>query len=65
MPEPAGLARWVGRPVRLRGEAHQEGIVKNYRADPPGLLVVLDYSEDLVIRSGSPRMSWSRSAENR
>jgi hypothetical protein len=33
--------------VRLRGEAHQEGIVKNYRADPPGLLVVLDYSEDL------------------
>jgi hypothetical protein len=47
MPDPAGLARWVGRPVRLRGEAHQEGIVKDYRTDPPGLLVVLDYSEDL------------------
>ena len=47
MPDPAGLARWVGRPVRLRGGAHQEGIVKDYRTDPPGLLVVLDYGEDL------------------
>jgi len=37
----------VGLPVRLRGEAHQEGLVIRCRLDPPGLLVVLDYSEDL------------------
>ncbi len=47
MLDPAGLARWVGLPVRLRGEAHQEGLVTRCRLDPPGLLVVLDYSEDL------------------
>jgi hypothetical protein len=44
------MEAWVGLPVRLRGEAHQEGIVRDYRTDPPGLLVILDYSEDC----GSP-----------
>ena len=41
------IEAWVGLPVRLRGEAHQEGLVTRCRLDPPGLLVVLDYSEDL------------------
>ena len=47
MPEPAGLERWVGLPVRLRASPHQEGLVIRCRLDPPGLLVVLDYSDDL------------------
>jgi hypothetical protein len=47
MEKSVNLERWVGLPVRLRGEAHQEGLVIRCRLDPPGLLVVLDYSEDL------------------
>jgi len=47
MERSVNLERWVGLPVRLRASPHQEGLVTRCRFDPPGLLVVLDHSEDL------------------
>lgn len=60
MEKPVNLEQWVGLTVRLRASPHQEGLVTRCRLDPPGLLVVLDYGDDL----GNPMWFWPNELES-